>query len=200
MKKIKSLASAIFAVMLLLASTVSVAAAAKADSEEQYEYPDDTDALTWDYWMTSYERIYKYHDSKSNVVNRIPGDTIWMMSSHGGNCGGLCGVYLQLFSGDSLGAGDIPTNTIRLAYADACKTGVDTIWTDIWQGFRNKGTTTFIGFTRDVYPSETDPFTNYFGYYLTQLKDTVSMAAYKAGQNSGIKGDYKIYGDGSITI
>ncbi len=127
MNKLKSLASAIFAVMLVLTSTISIAAAAIADSEEQFTSPYDTDAVTWNYYMTSYQQIYKYHDSKSNVVSRIPNDTIWMMSSHGGNCGGLCGVYLQLYSGDSLASGDIKTNTVKLAYADACKSGVDTI-------------------------------------------------------------------------
>ncbi len=61
MNKLKSLASAIFAVMLVLTSTISIAAAAIADSEEQFTSPYDTDAVTWNYYMTSYQQIYKYH-------------------------------------------------------------------------------------------------------------------------------------------
>ncbi|CAG0979185.1 MAG: hypothetical protein MPEBLZ_00559 [Candidatus Methanoperedens nitroreducens] len=67
MNKIKSFASAIFAVMLMLTSIVSIAAAAIADSEEQFAAPSDQDALTWNYYMTSYQQVYKYHDSKSNT-------------------------------------------------------------------------------------------------------------------------------------
>jgi hypothetical protein len=72
--KLKSLVSAIFAVMLVLTSTVSIAAAAIADSEEQFEAPSDQDALTWNYYMTSYQQVYKYHDSNRfiNIMTASP--------------------------------------------------------------------------------------------------------------------------------
>ncbi|CAG0979205.1 MAG: hypothetical protein MPEBLZ_00560 [Candidatus Methanoperedens nitroreducens] len=97
-------------------------------------------------------------------------------------------------------ASPIQTNTIKLAYADACKSGVDSwLFTDIWEGFRNKGTSTFIGFNRDVYTSETNTFTNYFGYYL-KGGWTVNDAAYRADQRAGMNGAYTVYGDGNIKI
>ena len=151
--------------------------------------------------MTNYQQVYSYHDSRSNVLSRIPGDTVWMMSSHGGNCGGWCGIYLILYDGSTILPRDVgpKSNSIKLAYADACLSGVDTGYYDLWEGFMTSGTKSFLGFNRVVYTDETPVFTKWFAYYLTG-GSTVSDAAFKADFRASMNGAYSIHGDGSIKI
>ncbi|MDF1531072.1 MAG: C25 family cysteine peptidase [Methanosarcinales archaeon] len=201
--KLIMLASICFIVMLTFSAT-GIAAAAIADSDEQMDQ--ETDANIWNNYMSQkgYATVYNHQDSKSNVLGRIPSDTIWMFSGHGGDLSGVGAT--RLYFGDPanslsyIAGGDVPSNTIKLAYADACKSSVRH-WGmyDVSEGFINQGTTAYIGFTRTVSTGESEDFTDEFGYLLIQ-GNTVHNSALWAGQRTNIGSDYTIYGDDSITI
>ena len=202
--KLKSLAVC-FVLMLVFITTSGIAAAATADSDEQMNV--ERDAISWSNNMSlkGYSTVYHHQDGISSVLGRIPSDTIWMFSGHGGDVGGLGAT--RLYFGDPadtltyISGYNVPSNTIKLAYADTCKSSVRHSLQpyDVSKGFINQGTKAYMGFNRDVYPSETAPFTDKFGYLL-RIGATVHDAALWAGQQTPIGSDYTVYGDDSITI
>ncbi len=203
--KLKLVAASLFVVMLVLTTTLGVAVAATADADEQMTV--EGEAISWNNNMAQkgYSTVYNHQDGINSVLGRIPSDTIWMFSGHGGEWGGTAAT--RLYFGDPadtstyISGYNVPANTIKLAYADTCKSSVQHSWQpyDVSKGFINQGTKAYMGFNRDVYTYETGPFTDQFGYLL-RIGATVHNAALWAGQQTPIGSDYTVYGDDSITI
>ena len=105
--------------------------------------------------------------TKSTVTSSLLGNSkVFFNSGHGGYYLLIFDTFFAVANGKIVRSGDIPDLTSvhnggnqLFAYIASCKSGDNTIFTDLREGFINEGSEAFLGFHGDIYADDMYHFT-----------------------------------------